>query len=329
MAMETRHYIKFTCSGDTFKSIRARMTELAWESGMTRGFLQLGDDVNLIRGALISERTFTLKKVFDPNKRTDDDENVTRLCRQRFTINQKRGILSVESRKDLKPVVDALDALPGIVFSTADFKLRIGDLLDDLQQNYLQHEISKLGVSDYIEPVASMIADVGFKMSDARESYRATRKYKDQLKSFLVMVKLAGGSGGLRCKVAVTAKGSLGFSDLATDDLKDYVEGMLQRFDAEGEDAEPAEKHGLGHDDKSLKAEREAAAGLLANAKDEKTKSLAQRVMDNLDAALESRGGDAGRVDDFTAKAVREMRKLAKKFNGLAITHNGKTVTIK
>ena len=319
----TLHFMKFSCSGDTFKTIRARMTEAAWAPGDTRGFGMVGEDPNVIHGALYSEVAHTLKKVFDPNKRTEEDEIVRRMGRTRFILDFKRGQLAAYHRADLKTVIEALDGLPDVVFSTADYKINVHALLEELGENYNRHEIAKLGVADYIEPVAAMIADVGFKMSDAREGYKAKKRYKDQISAFTLLINnTRNGQAPHHAKVAVNSRGSVMLSDDVTEELRDYVIGLLNKHDAKGE---PAERHGVNLSREELLAERALAEALAAHGIKDEQKQLARNVMDVIDARLSGRTKDA---DEATAKAVRELRKAAKKCGGLEIIAGGKTAKI-
>lgn len=322
--MQTMHFQKFQCSGDTFKTIRALMKEAEWQPGATRGFGMAGEDPNVIHGALYSEVAHTLKAVFDPNKRTEEDEVVRRLGRKRFILDFKRGQLSVHSRADFKPVIEALDALPGVVFSTADYKLNVYAFLSDAARVYAKNEITKLGVSDFIESKHNLIADVGFKPADQREVWSAAHKYKDQLKAFALTIK-TGPNAGTKFKCAVNSRGAVAMSEEAPTDFRDYVLGLLNTHDTEGEGAAPVERHGFSDDPEVLKVERAMAAALEAHGINDGHRKLARSVMDVLDKRL---SGQVKAADEATAKAIRELRKAAKKCGGIEIAGGGKTVKV-
>lgn len=320
--MQTMHFQKFQCSGDTFKTIRALMKEAEWQPGSTRGFGMVGEDPNVIHGALYSEVAHTLKAVFDPNKRTEEDEVVRRLGRKRFILDFKRGQLSVHNRADFKPVIEALDALPGVVFSTADYKLNVFELLEQVGKGWAKLDITKLGVSDFIEGKHNLIADVGFKPADQREVWNAARKYKDQLKAFALTIK---GDKNLKFKCAVNSRGAVAMSEEAPTDFRDYVLGLLNTHDTEGEAAAPVERHGFSDDPVELGIDKMRATVILRHAKNEKDKAFAQSVIDAIDKRL---SGQVKAADEATAKAIRELRKAAKKCGGLEITSGGKTVKV-
>lgn len=301
------------------------MKELAWEPGMTRGFGMIGEEVNEIHGALYSERAFTLKRVFDPNKRTEDDEVVRRMTRAKFILDFKRGTIGFHERKDMKGVVEALDGLPNVTFGLADFKLDMFEVLSELGQSYKETQIDRLGIGDYMERTHALTADVAFKPSENGKAWDAVNAYKKQLRAFAVTIKHGKKANGtaLKVKVAVNERGAVTFSDNVPTEMRDHVLGMLQRYDLD-KDAQP-ERYGVSMDKEALLAEKALAEALAAHGIKDGQKSFARSVIDVLDARLSGRTKDA---DEATARAVRELRKAAKKCGGLEIVAGGKSVKV-
>lgn len=322
MPNQTLHFQKFNCSADTFKSIRAAMKEAAWEPGNTRGFGTVGEDPNEIHGALYAERAFTLKRVFDPNKRTEEDETVRRLTRARFIINFTRGTIAFYERTGMKGVVEALDGLPNITFGLADFKLDVFEVLNELGQSYNETQIERLGIGDYMERTHALTADVAFKPSENGKAWDAVNAYKKQLRAFAVTIKHGKKANGtaLKVKVAVNERGAVTFSDNVPTEMRDHVLGMLQRFDMD-KDAQP-ERYGVGKSEVDLAIDRHRAETVLKHSKDEGAKSLARTVIDAIDAEFQGRA--TGKMDE----AVRAFRKAAKKLGGVEIVAGGKSVKV-
>jgi len=319
--VKTIHFQKFTCSGDTFNTIRARMKEAAWEPGMTRGFGMIGEEVNEIHGALYSERAFTLKRVFDPNKRTEDDEVVRRMTRARFILDFTRGTIGFHERKNMKAVVEALDALPGVTFGLADFKLDVFALLEDLGQHFNGVQIERLGVGNYMEHKHALEADVAFKPSEKNKAWDAARAYAKQLRAFVAKVDLGKKDGKpLRIKLAVNQRAAVSFSEDVTEEMRTFVLGSLQRFDLDKESE--LESYGIGKTAEELAVDKLRAQTIIKHSKDKNWVSVAQRVVEAIDKQLDLA------ADSALSKAVRDFRKTAKKLGGVEIVHNGKSVKV-
>ncbi|HRJ77916.1 MAG: hypothetical protein HPKKFMNG_01979 [Planctomycetes bacterium] len=223
--MRALHFKILVSSGDSFKALRRAMEELAFESGMERGFVMGEGSPSRVNGKFYYVKTSKTKSI-DRKTLKPVEEKSEALAECRFGLDLQHGLVHVEERRgELNALFEALDAMPDVGIEFADLNVNIKDYVFELQRAYNKNEIRNLRIKDYLAR-ENMLASATFKMLDVREGEKLCEKFALQLDAATLSFKLPSG----RCQFTVTRKGSLRHSDDTPQELVDYARELLPRF---------------------------------------------------------------------------------------------------
>lgn len=225
---------------------------IGWSKGMREGFsVGVCNDIQ-VRGRWIYTDRVEWEYMDEDTLERKTRTHERRMCAP-FFIDFERSIMRVESQRDAKRVVEAMDRIKGIQVMCEPLDLDMNALYEAFTKKYSKTLLQELGLQDVIHEKILM-TDANFKVIEAKEADSAVKRHKGRVKQLhFVVQEPYEHVAPLVYKVRISRNGKVAYDDDAPSKTLGVLEDMIMAFhrpegsvNAENVDAEkkPAKKKG-------------------------------------------------------------------------------------
>lgn len=221
--MRAFHYKMLICGQPSFRGVRETLPGLAYEAGMTRGFLMdQSSNQNRVAGRYVYTKVGKAVAL-DPKSLQPKETPTETLCECKFELDQQKALVMAETRRgELNSLHEALDAIPDVNVEFEELNLNLVALMFDVQRAYKKNEVKSLRIKDYLAR-ENMLANATFKLLEPQQAEKLAERFSEQLQAFTLTLKLPDGA----CALTVTRNGTVRASDDCPDELLSFVKDLI------------------------------------------------------------------------------------------------------